>query len=224
MKKLLSALTVVVLSGLTPLAQQAHAWVRIGIGLPIYVGPGPYYYGAPYYYPPTYITPAPQVVYQPAPTTVPAPPAPVLKEPLPPPSQKEPIPPPPALAPATAGQGAVPAHLASATNAISMDNQLAPQVDALVRQLSQPNETVRRDAAIDLGRMKASGAVDALINMLAADTSPVAREGAARALGLIASRSSLNALIYAAQVDNDREVRRSAQFAVEVIRMNLRGN
>jgi len=30
-------------------------------------------------------------------------------------------------------------------------------------------------------------------------------------------------LIFAAQADNDREVRHSAQFAVEVIRSNLRG-
>jgi hypothetical protein len=41
---------------------------------------------------------------------------------------------------------------------------------------------------------------------------------------LIASPRSLNALIFAAQADNDREVRHSAQFAVEAIRSNLRGN
>ena len=44
-------------------------------------------------------------------------------------------------------------------------------------------------------------------------------------LGLIASPSSLKALlIYAAQADDDREVRHSAQFAVEAIRSSLRGN
>ena len=60
--------------------------------------------------------------------------------------------------------------------------------------------------------------------MLQKDASPIARDGAARSLGLIAAPSSLKALIYAAQADNDREVRHSAQFAVEVIRSNLRGN
>ncbi|MBI3824025.1 MAG: hypothetical protein HY289_15260 [Planctomycetes bacterium] len=53
---------------------------------------------------------------------------------------------------------------------------------------------------------------------------PVAREGGARALGLIAEHRSLNALIFAAQADNDRDVRHSAQFAVEIIRTNLRRN
>jgi len=43
------------------------------------------------------------------------------------------------------------------------------------------------------------------------------RESAARALGLIASPSALPALQRAAQVDADRDVRRSAQFAVDVI-------
>ena len=43
-------------------------------------------------------------------------------------------------------------------------------------------------------------------------------------LTMIGSQRSLNALIYAAQADNDRDVRHSAQFAVEVIRTNLRGN
>jgi HEAT repeat protein len=70
--------------------------------------------------------------------------------------------------------------------------------------------------------LKATSAVDALADMLAKDTSPIARDGAARALGLIASPASLKALIFAAQADEDPEVRRSAQFAVEVIRSNLR--
>jgi HEAT repeat protein len=43
------------------------------------------------------------------------------------------------------------------------------------------------------------------------------RESAARALGLIASTKGLPALQRAAQVDEDRDVRRSAQFAIEVI-------
>ena len=43
-----------------------------------------------------------------------------------------------------------------------------------------------------------------------------------RALGLIGSPRALNPLIRAAQEDNDRDVRHSAQFAIEVIRTNLR--
>jgi len=70
--------------------------------------------------------------------------------------------------------------------------------------------------------LKAQSAVDALMDVLAKDPSPNARDGAARGLGLIASPRSLNALIFAAQADNDREVRRSAQFAVEVIRTSLK--
>ncbi len=98
------------------------------------------------------------------------------------------------------------------------------RVSQLLQQLGSPQENVRRDSAMDLGRLKAASAVDALVRMLANDTSPVARDGAARALGLIGARQSLNALIRAAQLDTDRDVRHSAQFAVEVIRTNLRGN
>ena len=81
-------------------------------------------------------------------------------------------------------------------------------ITPLLQKLSDPSETVRRDAAVDLGRMKATTAVEALTDVLAKDASPIARDGAARGLGLIASPRSLNALIYAAQADNDREVRR----------------
>jgi hypothetical protein len=46
---------------------------------------------------------------------------------------------------------------------------------------------------------------------------------AARALGLIAAPPPLLAWQTAAQADEDREVRHSAQFAAEVIRGNLHG-
>jgi hypothetical protein len=218
MRKVLLTFALFVLLGLTPLAEQAQAWggVRIGIGIPLYVGPGPYYYGYPYryYYPPTYVVPAPQVVYQAPPPLVAAPPAPGLSEAVP----NAPLP----QANAAPAPGAAP--LPPVTNVIPVSNQASPQVDALVRQLSLASETARRDAALQLGRLKANSAVDALVNVLGKDVSPVARDGAARALGLIGSPTSLKALIYAAQADEDREVRRSAQFAVEVIRSNLRGN
>jgi len=194
---------------LSPLTQSAQAWVgvRVGIGVPLYVGPGPYYYGYPYpYYAPTYVVPPPVVYQQPAPY-VSAVPAPVSTGTV---SASTPV----------SAPNATPA----ADHVIPASNQVPAQIDAIARQLSDGNETVRRDAALELGRMKARNAVDILSNVLAKDPSPVARDGAARALGLIASPQSLNALIYAAQADNDREVRHSAQFAVETIRNNLRGN
>jgi HEAT repeats len=218
MRKILFALALVIVLALSPFAQQAQAWVgvRIGIGVPLYVGPGPYYYGSPYYYaPPTYVVPAPQVIYQTPPATVAYPPA---------QAPSEAIPTAPAKSPAPAGQSAAPAPLPTVANVMTVNNQATPQVEALMQQLGQASETARRDAAIQLGRMKAQSAVNALVTILAKDSSPLAREGAARALGLIAAPASLNALIYAAQADDDREVRHSAQFAVEVIRSNLRGN
>ena len=216
MKKIVLTFALLMLLGLTPLTQQAHAWgsVRIGIGLPLYVGPGPYYYGPRYYYPPTYVVPAPQVVYQTAPPTVAIQPPTGSSEAVPPPQIN--------VAPAPVIPSAAP--LPPVTNVIPLSNQSSPQIDALMAQLSHTSETARRDAALQLGRMKANSAVDALVNVLAKDASPIARDGAARGLGLIASPASLKALIYAAQADDDREVRRSAQFAVEVIRSNLRGN
>jgi HEAT repeat protein len=48
------------------------------------------------------------------------------------------------------------------------------------------------------------------------------REAAARALGLIGSARALPALQHAAQADNDRDVRNSARFAVDVIQTNGR--
>ncbi len=219
MKRYLVAFALLLALGISPFAQNAQAWVgvRIGIGVPLYVGPGPYYYGYgyPYYYypPPGYVAP-PAVVYQtaPAPATsvVVRSPGEAVAAPTAPPPVASPTPPPPPLP--------------TVTNVVPVSNQTTPQVNSLTQQLSDGSDTVRRDAAVELGRQKAQGAVDALMNMLAKDASPIAREGAARSLGLIAAPRSLNALIFAAQADNDREVRHSAQFAVEVIRNNLRGH
>jgi hypothetical protein len=222
MKKYLATFALFLTLGLSPFAQNAQAYVgvRIGIGLPLYVGPGPYYYGGyPYYYPgPAYVVPgpvvyqtAPPVVYQTAPATV------VRSAPGEAVAAPAPLPTP------IANSAPSVTPLPPVTNVVPVSNQ-TPQTNALVQQLSDANETVRRDAAIELGRQKAQGAVDALTHTLAKDASPMAREAAARGLGLIASPRSLNALIFAAQADNDREVRHSAQFAVEVIRSNLRGN
>src|SRR5207244_1824299 len=93
-----------------------------------------------------------------------------------------------------------------------------------MQMLSHPEEAVRRDAAMDLGRLKADGAVDALTASLAGDRSPAVRDAAARALGLIGSPRSLAALTHAAQADTDRDVRHSAQFAVEIIQASMPRN
>jgi HEAT repeat protein len=83
--------------------------------------------------------------------------------------------------------------------------------------LADADERVRSDSVMQLGRLKATQAVDPLAATLAGDRSATVREAAARALGLIGSPSAMPALQRAAQSDNDRDVRRSAQFAVEVI-------
>jgi HEAT repeat protein len=86
-----------------------------------------------------------------------------------------------------------------------------------IEHLSNPDARVRADVAIELGRMKAERAVDALTVSLSNDASPAVRESAARALGLIGSPRALPALQRAAQADADRDVRNSARFATDVI-------
>ena len=70
------------------------------------------------------------------------------------------------------------------------------------------------DAGYDVADYRA---IDPLAATLSGDVSPTVRESAARGLGLIASPSALPALQRAAQADGDRDVRRSAQFAADVI-------
>ena len=93
-----------------------------------------------------------------------------------------------------------------------------------IQQLFDQEERVRSDAALELGRLKAQQAVDPLCTLVATDRSPLVRDAAARALGLIGSPRGLTALQNAAQADPDRDVRRSAQFSAEVIRTSLRQN
>jgi HEAT repeat protein len=92
----------------------------------------------------------------------------------------------------------------------------------LFQMLRDPGEGARVSAVMQLGRSRVQQAVAPLSQALGDDPSARVREAAARALGLIASPESLNALQTAAQADDDREVRHSAQFAAEVIRGNLR--
>jgi hypothetical protein len=86
-----------------------------------------------------------------------------------------------------------------------------------LQQLSDANEGVRIDAVTQLGRMRALRAIDPLAATLAGDQSPAVREAAAHSLGLIASPKALPALNRASQSDSDRDVRKAAEFAVEII-------
>ena len=186
------------------MAEPASArWVvGIGIGLPVYA-PGPRYY-YPYY---PYYYPAPVVVQ-------PAYPPPVVVQP----TYSSPVPattPAPAPAPATTPEQVPPPVL----RGVSGDDKSA-DVDRRIEHLSNPNERVRADVAVELGRMKADKAVDALVTRLSSDSSATVREAAARGLGLIASPRALSALQKAAQSDTDRDVRNSARFAADVIQTN----
>ena len=173
--------------------------VRIG-GPPVVVAPRPHYHYHYPYYRYSYVRP---VWYEPAPVIVR--PAPVYVEQ------------PAVAAPAPAFVPPAPRVVASTP---IVDSAKAAGIAALREQLRQPDEKTRSDAALELGRLKAEGAVDPLAATLAGDPSPLVRDAAARALGLIGSPRALTALTYAAQADSDRDVRRSAQFAVDVIQTN----
>lgn len=194
--------------GIGAAAVEAGPPVRIGIGIgfgaPYYWrGYGyPYYYGYPYPYP--YVVPAPVVVQSP-PVVVQQPGTVVGQTPT------QSYSPAPAPAPFNAPEPT----LLAPVNAIPTGN-----LDYHVARLTNPDEAIRRDSVMDLGRSKNERAVDPLAATLAGDKSATVREAAARALGLIASPRSLTALIQAAQADPDRDVRHSAQFAVEIIRAN----
>ncbi len=175
--------------------------VGIGIGFPI-CAPGPYYsypYYPYYYAPPPVVVQAPPVGVQPAY----APPA-VAATPVP---------------PATSATAPVPELVqAPALRPVAADR--TADVDRRIQHLSNPDAKVRADVAVELGRMKAERAVDALTTTLAGDGSAEVREAAARGLGLIGSARALPALQRAAQADADRDVRNSARFAADVIQTN----
>lgn len=189
---------VVSLMALWAPAQAGHGCGRgglsigIGIGAPYYYRPWYPYYGYGYYpYPyPVYVAPPPVVVQS----------APVIQQV-------------PVAQPAPTYQAPAPTPL----TARSAPAAEPPGVDHHLQMLSNTDDNVRAESVIELGRMKAQRAVDPLAATLSGDRSPMVRETAARALGLIGSPQALPALQHAAQADSDREVRRSAQFAVEVI-------
>lgn len=188
------------LAWVSPAAASNVRW-SIGVNLgppPIHVYPRPYY---PHYpYRPSYVRP---IYYEPAPIIVR--PAPVIYEPAP-----VYVPAPRVVAPAPVRSTSAPL-----TPVIAESSPTA--IDAFVHLLRNPDEKVRADAALDLGRSNSDRAVDPLAATLAGDRSPTVRDAAARALGLLGSPRGLTALNYAGASDPDRDVRRSAQFAAEVI-------
>ena len=91
------------------------------------------------------------------------------------------------------------------------------EVERNLQMLADPDERVRAGVVMQLGRFKSERAVDPLAATLAGDRSPTVREAAARALALIGSPKALPALRGAALNDSDRDVRHSAEFAIEVV-------
>jgi HEAT repeats len=192
-------------------ATRGHAGVSIGIGVGFpgyyrpYCGYGwyrPYGFGVYVAPPPVVVAPAP--VYQVAPVVQPVYAA-------PPPPTTAAAPPPTAVA------------AAAPEPELTPPPRLAGNAGAYLRDLSNPDERVRAEASLQLGRMKAQQAVEPLTQVLGQDRSPAVRDAAARALGLLGAPAALTALQHAAQADDDRDVRRSASFAADVIRGNLRG-
>jgi hypothetical protein len=207
----------------------SQAGVYVGIGVP-----GPYYYPRPYYRPwygGVYVAPPPVVVSA-APPVVVQQPAVVQQPVVVQPAYSTSSPPPASAAP----PAQAPAPLPMPTPNTSVSNSpgapdLMPtaavgggqaDIDAALQQLRAGDEQARADGAVRLGRLRAEQAIGPIVRALNSDNSPIVREAAARSLGLIGSPTALSALQYAAQADNDREVRHSASFAAETIRGNLR--
>jgi hypothetical protein len=186
-------------------AVQAHGGIGIGInvGVPFYGGYG---YGgyAPYYY-----RPYPYYYYRPYAVYVPPPAVVVQSAPI---VQSAPV-----VQPAYSS----PVESAPPPLAVQQTGARQDSVEQQLQLLNGPEDRARADAAVQLGRLKATRAVQPLSQVLNGDRSATVREAAARALGLIEAPAALPALQHAAQADDDRDVRHSAQFAAESIRSNL---
>jgi hypothetical protein len=178
------------------LAGGVHWSIGLNLAAPVYYHPYwgypyPYYYYRPY---PVYVTPPPVVVE----------PGPVYQ-----------------AVPVVRPVYSSPAEAAQPTQAAQPAAWASDAAGSQLQQLNNADDHVRADAAVQLGRLKATRAVQPLTQVLNADRSASVREAAARGLGLIGSADALPALQRAAQADEDRDVRHSAQFAAEVIRSNL---
>lgn len=203
------------------LATQSAAWAHgpggprvafgISIGAPVY--PRPWYGGYYGYYAPRPIyVEQPVVIQQPAPVYVQ--PAPVYVQP---PATYQQA---PQVIQQPPSKPIYPTPSAGAPGIQTVDAKKVAEVTHYMQFLNDPDEKVRSEAAIQLGRSKADRAVDPLAATLAGDKSPMVREAAAKALGLIGSPRALTVLTHSAQSDTDYDVRRSALFAVEIIKAN----
>ena len=199
MRALLKVAVAVLIGAACPWTAQAGWGIGVTIG-------GPYYrpfYGYPYYYRPYpyYVVPPP-IVVGPAPMVQVVPGAP----------------------PVYAAPGSAPvADTVPAPSALPAVVTRVGEADQVLSQLNSTDPQVRASTAVQLGRLKERRAIDPLIRVLGNDPVPQVREAAARARGLIGVPGGLAALQRAAQADDDREVRHSAQFAAEGIRASLRG-
>lgn len=183
--------------------------IGVNVGAPrVVVAPRPFCHSYPSYQPYHYHYHPRPIYYEPAPIIVR--PAPVIYQAAP-----VYVPAPAAFAPAPVAPAPNPIRTTSGSSAVP---ETPANIDAHLHLLRNPDEKVRADAALELGRSRADRAVDPLAATLAGDKSPSVRDAAARALGLLGSPRALTALTYAAAADSDRDVRRSAQFSVEVIR------
>jgi hypothetical protein len=203
-----AGLFALLLLGCTGVTAEAHGgWgVGINIGVPFCYRPYPYYYG---YYPPypVYVAPAP-VVVQPAPVVQPVPVA-----------QQAPAAPPVQAAQAPSAPAAQPQ--AVMLQPVTAGDERRSAVDQDMNNLASPDERVRFGAAQRLGQLRAERATESLTRTLATDRSPAVRQAAASALGSIGTANTLTALQRAAESDDDRDVRKSAQVAADTIRARL---
>jgi hypothetical protein len=215
------ALGVILLAGMAAGSAHAGGWsVGIRFGGPIYVGAYYPYYRPYYYYPPyPVVVAAPPVVVGSVPVVQPAP----VYQSASPPAVEEQLPAPRTVSPDALPSAPVPAvpmpvAPASATQPKPI-NQRQLDIDNSLRQLADRDARIREEAVMQLGRARAQRAIDPLAATLAGDSSAAVRDAAARALGLIGSPKALPALRRAAQVDADKDVRRSAQFSIEVVQV-----
>ena len=191
-------------------ARASHVAIGVNLGCPVCYRPYGCYHpcGFSFYYRPypVYVEGAPVVVQ----------PAPVVVQPVP--VAQATVAAPPATAQAApAGQ---PVYRAAAPDgAVQTTAYIGqhPDIDRNLQLLADANDQVRSDAVMWLGRLKAARAVEPLTATLAGDRSPAVREASARALGLIGSQKALTALKRAVVADNDRDVRQSCQFSIDVI-------
>jgi hypothetical protein len=191
-----------------PTNVQAGWSVGVRLGFPIYFGPcyPSYYYYRPYPVvvapPPVVVAPAP--VYQAVPAVQPVYQTTTAAPPAAPGYQTSPA------------QAAPPSNQMTTVHTTAADDRLR-EINHYIQHLTDPDERTRAEVVMQLGRLHDPRAIEPLAATLASDGSPAVRESAARALGLIGSAQAVPALQRAAQLDTDRDVRRSAQFAAEIL-------